>query len=275
MSRSDAQVALVVGGASGIGEATVNSLVAQGWRVAIGDRDVESAKRVAEQLTERGADAVAVSMDVTSAESVNTAVQQAAGTWGQLDAIVPCAGVIDPSPSDQVSDASLLRMIDVHLMGTIRCLRAAFPFLQRSERPSAVAVSSIVAHIGVPQRLSYAAAKGGIEAVVRTLAVEWAGFGIRVNAVAPGWVSTPMIRRAVDEGRLDVTTLEQLSPFGRMAEPSEIGDAIAFLLSSGAGFITGTTLMIDGATSIKGPWPQGVEPHVRGANPNEARKEKS
>lgn len=270
MGRNDnAKVALVVGGASGIGEATVESLVAQRWRVVIGDLDLAAAQRVVERLTESGAEVAAVSIDVTSAESVEAAVQQAVDAWGQLDAIVPCAGFIDPGPSHEATDASLLRMIDVHLIGTIRCLRAAFPYLQRSSRPAIVVVSSVAAHIGVPERLAYSAAKGGIEAVVKSLAVEWASLGIRINAVAPGWVRTPMIRKAVDEGRLDVSTLEGLSPFGRMGEPAEVGDSIAFLLSESAGFITGTTLMVDGATTIKGPWPQGVEPPVRSANPED------
>lgn len=259
-SASNGQVALVIGGASGIGEACVDELVQQGWRIAVADRDRDGAESVAERIRSRGAGAVALALDVTDTESVERATREAAEHWGQLDAVIPCAGVIDPAPSDTLDDNSLLRMLDIHLVGTIRCVRAAFPFLRTASTPAIVAVSSVAAHIGTPHRLSYTAAKGGIEAIVRTLAVEWAPYGIRINAVAPGWVKTPMIARAIEEGRLDASTLEHLSPFERLAEPVEVASAIAFLASPAASYISGTTLLVDGALSVKGPWPQGVTP---------------
>ena len=260
MSRESGSVAFIVGGASGIGEATADALTANHWRVVIGDRDLRAAETVAARLTNAGREAVATGLDVTDVVSVDRATTEAAAAWGRLDAVVPCAGVIDPSPSEDATDDSIFRMIDIHLMGAIRCIRAAFPYLREAPTPAVVALSSVTAHIGAPHRMSYAAAKGGIEAVVRTLAVEWAGHGIRINAVAPGWVRTPMVTRAVEEGRLDASTLADLSPLGRMAEPFEVAEAIAFLLSVSAGFITGTILLIDGALSVKGPWPQGYKP---------------
>lgn len=256
------RVAFIVGGASGIGAATVETLASHGWRVAVGDRNVDGAKRLVSRLVESGSEAMAVPVDVTDAASVDRATKGAVEEWGRLDLVVPCAGVIDPSPSEHLTDESLFRMIDIHLLGTIRCVRAAFPYLKEAPSPSIVVVSSVAAHIGVPHRLSYSAAKGGLEAIVKTLAVEWAAHNIRINAVAPGWARTPMIVRAVDEGRLDVGTLERLSPFGRMAEPFEVAEVIAFLASPGAGFISGTTVLVDGALTIKGPWPLGVEPPV-------------
>lgn len=257
---SEGRVALVVGGASGIGEATVDELVRQAWRVIVADRDTERAERVAARINASGGAAHTVTVDVTDTSLVEAATRDAAERWGRLDAVIPCAGVIDPSPSDTLEDASLLRMLDIHLVGTIRCVRAAFPYLREAAEPAIVAISSVAAHIGTPHRLSYTAAKGGIEAIVRTLAVEWAPYGIRINAVAPGWVKTPMIAEAIDEGRLDAGTLEKLSPFERLAEPEEIAGAIAFLASPAASYVSGTTLLVDGALTVRGPWPQGVVP---------------
>ncbi|MFE7978848.1 SDR family NAD(P)-dependent oxidoreductase [Streptomyces shenzhenensis] len=255
----------MVGGASGIGEATVDELVRQGWRVVVADRDTEGAEAVAARINASGGAAHSVTVDVTDTSLVVAATRDAAERWGRLDAVIPCAGVIDPSPSDTLEDVSLLRMLDIHLVGTIRCVRAAFPYLCEAAEPSIVAISSVAAHIGTPHRLSYTAAKGGIEAIVRTLAVEWAPYGIRINAVAPGWVRTPMIAQAIAEGRLDAGTLEVLSPFERFAEPVEIAGAIAFLASPAASYVSGTTLLVDGALTVRGPWPQGVvPPPVRG-----------
>ncbi|MFF2844110.1 SDR family NAD(P)-dependent oxidoreductase [Paenarthrobacter sp. NPDC057981] len=253
-------VGFIIGGGSGIGEATADTLASRGWRVAVGDRDLPAAQRVASRLAETGAQSIALPVDITDTGSVDDATAAAAKEWGQLDAVIPCAGIIAPSPSEDIEDDALFGMIDIHLLGTIRAVRAAFPYLKQSSNPSIIALSSVAAHMGLPHRLSYAAAKGGVEAVVKTLAVEWAAYGIRANAVAPGWVRTPMIKRAVAEGRLDITTLEHLSPLERLAEPIEIAEAIAFLASSGSGYVTGTTLMVDGALTIKGPWPQGVVP---------------
>lgn len=260
MSSTQNRVAYVVGGGSGIGEATARSFARRGWRVVIGDRDEVAAVRVADDLGAAEGRAGAVVVDVTDASSVDRATAWVAESFGGLDAIVPCAGMIAPAPSATVDDESLMRMIDVHLVGTIRCLRAAFPYLKESTAGAIVAVSSVAARLGIPERLSYAAAKGGIESVVRTLAVEWAHHGIRVNAVAPGWVRTPMIQHAIDEGRLDVSTLEGLSPFERLADPAEVADAVVFLASPEAGFIAGAVLAVDGALTVKGPWPNGIGP---------------
>jgi NAD(P)-dependent dehydrogenase (short-subunit alcohol dehydrogenase family) len=254
------RVGLIVGGASGIGEATAIVLGEQGWRVAVADLDSDGAEIVARELTATnpGTEAAAWTCDVQSRSSVDKTVAGVVEAFGQLDLIVPAAGYIDPSPSNEVTDESLMKMLDVHLCGAIRSARAAFQHLVASKCGNVVAVSSIAAHLGVPQRLAYNVAKGGIEAMVRTLAVEWASYGIRVNAVAPSWVLTPMIERAIESGHLNLGDLESLVPLQRLARPREIAETIAFLASPAASYVTGQSLLVDGATTIRGPWPSGV-----------------
>jgi NAD(P)-dependent dehydrogenase (short-subunit alcohol dehydrogenase family) len=141
-------------------------------------------------------------------------------------------------------------MLGVHLDGTFRSCRAAYPLLRQAPHPSIVTISSVVASMGLPGRLSYAVAKCGVEGLTRTLAVEWAPDGVRVNAVAPGWTRTVQFAHASKEGIVDEQRLVARIPLGRVAEPVEIAQAIAFLASTESSYISGQTLVVDGCTSI-------------------------
>ena len=244
---------IVTGGASGIGFATANLLAERGHRVAIADLDATRAADAAASLP--GAH-IGVSADVRSTASVDTLVGTVIDEFGGLDGIAACAGIVEPAPSRSVSDDSILKLLDIHLMGTIRIARAAYPHLTDSSRAAVVAMSSMGAHLGIPERLGYCAAKGGIEAVVKTLAVEWAPDNIRVNAVAPGWVKTPAIAALIDAGFLDTAPVRARTPADRFADPSEIAEAIAFLLSPASSYITGQAIVVDGGMTVQGPWPK-------------------
>lgn len=256
-------IGLIVGGASGIGEATAHTLADRGWRLAVGDIQHELGTLVAEGLRARAphSEAGAWRCDVREKESVDLMLKQVVETFGGLDLMVFSAGYADRTASSEVTDDALARMVDIQLMGAIRCARAAFPYLRGSDRASIVVVSSINAHIGMPHRLAYSVAKAGLEAMVRTLAVEWAPYRIRVNAVAPSWVLTPMVQAGIDSGQLDVDELTKWLPLGRLAEVAEVAETIAFLASSAASYISGQTLLIDGAMTVRGPWPKGASPH--------------
>jgi NAD(P)-dependent dehydrogenase (short-subunit alcohol dehydrogenase family) len=248
-------VTIVTGGASGIGEAVATLLAERGNTIVVADLDHERSAEAAEQLP--GQDHHGVGTDVRSSESVDALVASTVQRYGRVDSVAACAGVVAPSPSHSVTDESIERLLDIHLMGTIRIARAAYPHLKVAEAGgSIVAMSSMGAHLGIPERLGYCAAKGGIEAVVKTLAVEWAPDRVRVNAVAPGWVKTPAIARLIDDGFLDTTPVRARTPLDRFAEPSEIAEVIAFLLSPASGYITGQAIVADGGMTVPGPWPK-------------------
>jgi NAD(P)-dependent dehydrogenase (short-subunit alcohol dehydrogenase family) len=250
----DQRVALVVGGARGIGGAASEAFAATGHALAVADLDGQEAARLASRLDPGGQRTLGLAVDVTVRESVDAMVASVMARFGRLDAIVDCAGIIDPHPSADVEDEAWQRMLAVHLDGTFRCARAAYPALVASGGGTIVNIASIAAHVGIPGRLSYTAAKGAIEAMTRTLAVEWAAAGIRVNAVAPGYTSTELVQRAIGSGLLDPSELIARVPLRRFAEPSEIASVILFLSTPASSFITGQSIVADGGLIINTSW---------------------
>lgn len=247
-------VIAISGGASGIGLATARLLAEEGNRIAVLDLDGGKSEAAAASLPGEGH--LGVATDVTSTESVTAAFDAIRARHGRLDGIVAAAGIVDPSPSATVTDESLQRLIDIHLMGAIRMARGAYPLLSESGGGSIVCLSSMGARLGVAERLGYNVAKTGVEGMVRTLAVEWVPAGIRVNAVAPAWVKTPAIAGLIDSGFLDPEPVESRTPLGRFADPEEIGQVIAFLLSPASSYVTGQSVTVDGGMTIHFPLPK-------------------
>jgi NAD(P)-dependent dehydrogenase (short-subunit alcohol dehydrogenase family) len=188
---------------------------------------------------------VGAECDVTSATSVDAAVgQMAAG--GPLGAVVACAGIARPPPPTTTASGSCSRCT----LGLVHVCRAAFPHLTAASGGAIVGISSICARLRLPHRLAYNAAKGAVDSVVRTLAVEWAPQCICVNAVAPGWVHTPAIARLIADGRFDPEPIVARTPLGRLAEPAE---TVAFLVSPAGSHTTGQILVVDGGLTVQGP----------------------
>jgi NAD(P)-dependent dehydrogenase (short-subunit alcohol dehydrogenase family) len=252
------RVAYVTGGAGGIGRATCEAFFDAGYRVVLTDLHGATSVAAASELDGSGERVLGLECDVSSTESVDRAVTAAVGRFGRLDALVNVAGVVGPGPSESLADADWDSLVSIHLGGTFRCSRAAFPALSASGAGSIVSISSIAGRTGFSFRASYCAAKAGIEGLTRALAVEWAKRGVRVNAIAPGHVRTPMLDHSLAIGSVTPEIVEARTnriPLGRYAQPEEIAAAVLFLSSPAASYITGEVLCVDGAITVNADAP--------------------
>ena len=252
------RVAFVTGGAGGIGRATCEAFFDAGYRVVLTDLDAEASAAAAAEIDPSGDRAIGIACDVSSTAAVDAAVAACLERFGRLDALANIAGVVGPGPSEELADESWDRLVSIHLGGAFRCSRVAFPALSATGAGSIVSISSIAGRTGFSFRASYCAAKAGIEGLTRALAVEWAKRGVRVNAIAPGHVRTPMLDYSLKIGSVTQETVAartQRIPMGRYAEASEIASAILFLCSPAASYITGETLCVDGAITVNADAP--------------------
>lgn len=243
---------LVTGGASGIGLATARVLLDEGAeRCVLFDANPLSDDLRTELTDLYGDRVVAVQGDVTRREEVAEAIGRVAAGH-PISGLVNCAGVLLAKPSLDLTLEDLHRLFDIHVAGSLFTAQAvARSWIDREAGGAIVNVSSVAAGFGWPGRLPYPVVKAGIEALTRTLAVEWARWGIRVNAVSPGSVDSPMMS---DENRppgiRPLSEVADRHALGRVAAASEIGDAIAFLLSAKSSFMTGAVVAVDGGFTI-------------------------
>jgi NAD(P)-dependent dehydrogenase (short-subunit alcohol dehydrogenase family) len=243
------RVALVTGGARGIGFAVALALAEAGATLELGDVDGAAAAAAASALPP-GADAVGRAVDVADGDQVRAWVADVAGRRGRIDVLVNNAGIQLNRAAVDLDDEDWHRVLGVNLDGAFRCSREVGRVMRAQGSGAIVNISSIADRFGMPRRLPYGVTKAGISALTRGLAAEWAPDGIRVNAVAPGYVETDLVRHAFEMGHIDRDAILAKIPLGRLAEPRSIGDAVAFLASDRADYLTGQTLYVDGGYTI-------------------------
>ncbi|UED86822.1 SDR family NAD(P)-dependent oxidoreductase [Streptomyces profundus] len=243
------KTALVTGGASGIGRAVAGRLTAGGARVVIADFNEDGANGAAEELVAGGGKASAVRLDVTDPASVEAAVSFATGTYGTLHLAVNNAGV--GGASAPVGDYPLTewrRVVDTNLTGVFLCLRAELPALLAAGGGAVVNMASILGTNGFPGSAAYAAAKHGVVGLTKSASLEYAERGVRINAVGPGFIDTPLLRQSET---VDFEQLVSLHPAGRLGTAEEVAELTAFLLSDRASFVHGGYHLVDGAYSAR------------------------
>ena len=243
MSEFDSLVAVVTGGASGIGAATAALLLERGARVAILDRDISAVDTTI--LT-------AFAVDVTSSAGVEAAVAYVGATLGGIDILINNAGVGAVGDVTTGSDEEWHRVYDVNVVGIARVTRSALPFLRQSSHAAIVNTCSVVANVGVPQRAIYAASKGAVQAMTLAMAADHLHEGIRVNAVTPGTADTPWVGRLLDaapDAAAASESLRKRQPMGRLVTAAEVANAIVYLAGPLASSTTGTILAVDGGMS--------------------------
>jgi NAD(P)-dependent dehydrogenase (short-subunit alcohol dehydrogenase family) len=241
------RVAVVTGGAKGIGWATVQALLKTGAVPVLFDRDEAALAAARARLTAQGTNHLAVAVDITDETAVDAAFGAVTARYGRIDILVNNAGIALRHPTLKMSAADWQAVVDVNLTAVFLCCRAAGRWMVPAGRGAIVNVSSIMGLSGggLYPNLSYQSTKGAIVNLTRALAVEWAEHGIRVNAVAPTWVRTELTQGLFGNPEL-LDRILDMTPMRCLAEPADIADAIVFLASDQARMITGHTLPVDG-----------------------------
>jgi glucose 1-dehydrogenase len=243
--RLNGRVALVTGGASGNGRGIARGFGREGAWIGILDQNDPGAAQVAEEIASEGGRALALRGDVTSPASVQAAVKAIEGEWGRLNILVNNAGVGTLFPFLDTDPAEWDHVLDTNLRGVLLCTYYAGQLMRASGGGSIINITSQLSELGLPGRAVYCASKGGVRMFTKCLALDVARFGIRVNAIAPGVVRTPM-----NEARLQdpeyLAWFQNRIPLGRVGAPDDLIGAAVFLASDDSAYVTGTSIFVDG-----------------------------
>jgi 2-hydroxycyclohexanecarboxyl-CoA dehydrogenase len=247
------RVALVTGGAQGIGKGIATTFGEQGFRVAVADLNLGAAEETAKEISAAGGEAIAVQIDVTSGDSVRAAVGDVESALGPIEIVVNNAGWDDFMPFVKTDEEFWDKILDINFKGALRVIHAVVPGMIERRFGRVINIGSDAGRVGSSLEAVYSGAKGGIIAFTKTLAREVATKGVTANTVCPGPTDTPALRKFA-EGSGDaekvIGGMTRAVPMKRLGAPSDIGPAVAFFASDGAGFVTGQTLSVSGGLTM-------------------------
>jgi NAD(P)-dependent dehydrogenase (short-subunit alcohol dehydrogenase family) len=244
--RLEDRVAIVTGGSKGLGEAMARALAEAGSHVVIVSRNLQESQKVANGIAaETGRQTLALRVDVTLRVEVEKMVEETVSKFGKIDILVNNAGINIRKPLRELADEEWQTVLGINLTGPMLCSRTVSKFMIDRRSGSIINISSTLGHIGFPARAAYSSSKAGLIGLTRTLALEWAPYNVRVNALCPGPFQTPMNQVLMQNQEAFQQFLSRI-PMGRFADPKELAGPVVFLASDASSFMTGTTLLIDG-----------------------------
>ena len=247
--RLDGKAIFVTGGARGIGKSVATAFAEAGANLAIVDVDIDEATKTAEWISqETGVQAIAIQCDVTDPQQVDAMVQKVVDTYGKLDAAFCNAGICINAPADEMTYEQWKKVIDINLTGVFLTATAAGKVMLKQGFGSIINTASMSGHIvNVPQpQCAYNASKAGVIMLTKSLAIEWAKKGVRVNCISPGYIGTELIRNAPHLAAL-IKEWNNMAPMGRLGDPAELQSICVYLAGDTSSFTTGSDIVVDGA----------------------------
>lgn len=242
------KVALITGGGSGIGRATAMVFAREGAKIVVADYNADGGERVARSIKEAGGEAIFHATDVSNHKEVEAMVAKTVSTFGRLDCAFNNAGIEGEfSATPECTLENWQRVIAINLSGVFYCMKYEIPEMLKTGGGTIVNTSSICGLAGIANTSAYTAAKHGVAGLTKTAALEFSSKGIRVNAVCPGFIRTPMVARVMDRGSFDEKAVIQTHPINRLGQPEEIAETVLWLSSDASSFVSGVPMPVDGA----------------------------
>jgi len=246
--RVKGKIALVTGGGSGIGRATAILFAREGAKVVVADYNVDGGERTARAIKEAGGEAIFHPADVANPKEVEAMVAKTVAAYGRLDCAFNNAGIEGEfSSTPECTLENWQRVISINLSGVFYCMKYEIPEMLKTGGGTIVNTSSICGLAGIANTSAYTAAKHGVAGLTKTAALEFSSKGIRVNAVCPGFIRTPMVARVMDRGSFDEKAVIQTHPINRLGQPEEIAETVLWLSSDASSFVSVVPMPVDGA----------------------------